>query len=185
RAVGGKVRLDGDGEPLLKLSDQEGKASSAIGFGTHGEPGLTLSDQDGKPRALIAIDTHGEPALTLFDREGKTRAVLGSTELQGVKTGVSEGTAESSFVLFDKEENVIFMPPAPWARYELASVGGTRNRTAPAGPPDPAGSASKDHEVRGQRSSDPSRAAPHRPHEEVARWGVRASATVDEVHVPG
>jgi len=113
RTVRTKISLDADGEPLLKLSDQEGKASSAIGFGTHGEPGLTLSDQDGKPRASIALDTHGEPALTLFDREGKTRAVLGSTELQGVKTGVSEGTAESSFVLFDKEENVIFKAPLP------------------------------------------------------------------------
>jgi hypothetical protein len=107
------IGFESGGEPLLKLSDQEGKGRTTIGLATHGEPALTLADKEEKLRMGIGLDTQGEPLLTLFDREGKERAVLGSTQLQQVKTGASERTAESSLVLFDKEGRVIFRAPFP------------------------------------------------------------------------
>jgi hypothetical protein len=120
---------------LLTMADADGKRRVSLFVQADGTPDLDLLDKEEDARAgLVVVDDRpflvmtdkerrvtvhlgypiaggGGPALSLWDQEAQVRAVLGSIELMNTKTGATERTAESSLVLFDRENKVIFKAP--------------------------------------------------------------------------
>ena len=91
------------------LSDKAGKTRAEVAE-VGGETSLGLSDKSGKTRA--ALDTDGDDTrLELYDKAGKVRAALGNYDLQNTVTGSTEHRAESSLVLFNERQSVLWEIP--------------------------------------------------------------------------
>ncbi len=73
--------------------------------------GFEVVDSQGKVCAALGLKSDGTSALALRDKDGKGRAVLGTTELETIRTGESGKTAESSLVLFDKDGKGLWQAP--------------------------------------------------------------------------
>jgi hypothetical protein len=91
---------------------EEGGRNAGLSYVKGSSPRFYLNDKDNNTRLQLDITDDG-PALTLLDHDGHDRARLGSTEIEGERTGNTERTAESSLLLFDKEGQVIFQAPHP------------------------------------------------------------------------
>jgi hypothetical protein len=98
------------GVSALYISEGKGQAAARLAV-LQGAPALSLYDGNWKERGRLFVDTEGKPGLALRDSQGKDRAVLGVAELETIKTGATQRTAESSLVLFDKEGKVIWEAP--------------------------------------------------------------------------
>jgi hypothetical protein len=99
-----------DNKLEMGLTKRDG-GNLSLAVGDRGAPYLALFDKQHQRIGLAVDEGDGASALTLSDQDGHDRAVLGSTDIEGEKTGNSERTAESSLVLFDKEGRVMFQAP--------------------------------------------------------------------------
>lgn len=99
--------------PHLNLSDTytKAKATLGIGYGWKRMPFLFMRGKDEKLRVSLELEEKGEPSLTFYDNAGHSRAILGSTELEAIRTGTLQKRPASSLVLFDKEGKVIWEAP--------------------------------------------------------------------------
>ncbi len=100
---------------LQVFDEKSGRATLSIH--KPGGPTLTFYDAKGKERFYLSL-LEDKPTLHLYDKKGKLRAALGSTSLKITRPGVGGGKAEteekrpeSSLVLFDKDEKVIWKAP--------------------------------------------------------------------------
>lgn len=107
----GKPRAAFSADPIPMLTLAQGKAEASVEAQPNGSVALSLTDAHGKARAGLSVLSDGSPALTLYDAQKKERAVLGVTELEAVRTGVTERRPESSLVLFDKDGKVLWNAP--------------------------------------------------------------------------
>jgi hypothetical protein len=72
------LELESNGEPALKLYDEEGNLRAGLSLRTDGGPNLLFWDgQTTIPRAGLALLPNGSPSLELADRNGNLRTVLG------------------------------------------------------------------------------------------------------------
>ncbi len=94
--------------PTLALFDKAGVLRTALGMDKD-FPTLILLDEAQKVRVTLATRTNG-PELRLADARG-FQAALGATELVSPKTGTTSKRCAASFVMFDKETNVIWQAP--------------------------------------------------------------------------
>ncbi len=76
-----------------------------------GLPRFGLYDQGERQRVAFALLGDGEPVLRLYDGGEKLRVALGSTTLEKAIRGVKEKTPESSLLLLDGKEQVLFQAP--------------------------------------------------------------------------
>jgi len=107
--------------PALALGDENDKTGITLGFEpdinynrfpiTISKPVIYLWDKNRNIRARFIVSAEGEPALRLYDDNGKIRAVLGSTNLETVRTEVVEKRPASSLVMFNKDGKVIWSAP--------------------------------------------------------------------------
>jgi hypothetical protein len=97
--------LGPDQNPLRYPRTAELKLSS------DGTSQLQFEGGDLQPEADLSIDSEKNPSLNLYDANGQLRAVLGSTDLETIKTGATEKTAPSSLTLFDKDGKVMWRKP--------------------------------------------------------------------------
>ncbi len=67
-------------------------------------PSLELNDEQGHPRSSLVVTKDG-PMFALADEKGNRRAAIGAIDLCESKT------AESSILLFDKDEKVLWQAP--------------------------------------------------------------------------
>jgi hypothetical protein len=70
-----------------------------------------MVDAHGEEQAILGPASDGSPNLSLWDAAGKARAVLGAISVPALKTTEQRKRAESSLVLFDKDERVIWVAP--------------------------------------------------------------------------
>ena len=126
--------LSKGGEPSISLSDKNAQGRLGLFVLKGGGPALSLTDKDGRTRMLLDVDEDGKPLLAfldknkqlrvelgllgddsptlrLNDKHGNNRATLGYAELETTRTGTVTKQSESSFVLFDKNSNVIWKAP--------------------------------------------------------------------------
>ena len=107
-----------NGIPVLSLFDAAGNQTVSL---ANGEDGPTLGLQEGAGRPLSVGELIKQPgvaihvakdqiALMVEDREGFA-AVLGTADLVTPRTGETHRTSAASFVLFDKDKNVIWSAP--------------------------------------------------------------------------
>jgi hypothetical protein len=104
------------GEPYIRVAGKEpslsiydGEAGAQLDFSIFkNKPFLDIR----KDKAHLGLNIiENEPSLELTDNNGNLRAVLGSTDLEKIRTGSTEKTAASSLVLFDKEGHVMWKAP--------------------------------------------------------------------------
>jgi hypothetical protein len=98
----------------LEVRDEKSSWRASLLTGENDAPFLAMWDKEGEMTVHLGYqpaEADAGPSLSLSDQEGHVRATLGSTELVTVKTGATQRTAESSLVLFDRENKVIFKAP--------------------------------------------------------------------------
>ena len=75
-----------------------------------GQPVLEFNDAPEKARATLTVEDRG-PSLEFRDAQEKARLAVGVTQLRTVGTGVLQQFPESSIVLFDQAEQVLWKVP--------------------------------------------------------------------------
>jgi len=107
------LRMVLDKWPSLALSDSAGKIRAVLNLSLFSDesPALTFYDSAGKMRAQLEGLSYPGPRLILLDEDRKKRAVLGTNSLRVIKTGVIENLPESSIVLLDEDERVLWSAP--------------------------------------------------------------------------
>lgn len=92
-----------------------GFITESAGQRTEVMPGLVglqeLRNREHKTRLGLTLSEEGSPSIELYDREGHARAVLGRSAIGRVKTGAIEQRTESSLVLFNRDETVMWSAP--------------------------------------------------------------------------
>ncbi len=83
-----------------------GKNIAALGVNAN-TPSIELTDDSGRTR----LGLYSKPAIELFDAKGTARTVLGVTSLEA--GGTSWVRTESSIVLFDANNNLLWGQPSP------------------------------------------------------------------------
>lgn len=113
---------------LFEVVDAAGKASTVVSpsylslYDAAGNLRMSLSTDAGMPRlwlydatpavrVSLGLTARGSPSLEFRDKSGKSRAVLGSTSLETRRTAEATMRPESSLVLFDQDEKVIWKAP--------------------------------------------------------------------------
>jgi len=102
------------GTPLVKVYDEgpENAFRSNVGLSIAHGPEIYFADDKGTGRLWLGLDEEsGRPSIGLADEQRRARAVLGVAHLSTIRTGEKTETAESSFVLFDKDGSVLWKAP--------------------------------------------------------------------------
>jgi hypothetical protein len=102
------IRGSTAGEPSLTLYGGLGKGSVMLDVSA-GEPTLTLFGSQVKSNATLYVSLDG-PSLEVSDAAG-FKAVVGTAELETIRTGESHRTSAASVVLFNKDGKVIWRTP--------------------------------------------------------------------------
>lgn len=74
--VRAELGLGGSGIPFLCLYDQNGNVRTTLSMGVSGQPGLELWGQDNSIRAQFRLDRSGQPFLGFSDQSDMLRARL-------------------------------------------------------------------------------------------------------------
>ena len=108
----GNVRLDAGNQPFQNIGGWQPflSISSNKGGSVQLEGNTVELTRARVPRIRLSVDDDG-PSIDLLDKNWHTRATLGSTSLTATRTGAVKKTAESSLVLFDKDDKVIWSTP--------------------------------------------------------------------------
>ncbi len=107
------LALSRDGMAYLEMNDDHARPQVALSQGqqfmqqSHSGAELSL----GRGRIRVGFDEDGGAGIGLHDREGRPRAVLGSMGIESPTTGTVEERAESSLVLFDADDRVLWKAP--------------------------------------------------------------------------
>lgn len=89
--------------------DENGNTRAMLAATENG-PALWMYDEAGKTRIALRVGKDG-PSCSICDSDGKERAALGTAHLAVTKTGEHITRAESSLVLFDKDDKVLWQTP--------------------------------------------------------------------------
>jgi hypothetical protein len=97
----------------LSFFTDKGKVVLLLGGGRPGDmnsqPDLVLYGPDGQPQISL-LGAESGPSLSLSDAVG-FKSVLGSAELETVRTGETHQTSAASLAMFDKDGKVIWRAP--------------------------------------------------------------------------
>ena len=100
-----------DGSSSIHFRDRGERDRIRLGTLSDGSPFISLLDESGGNRIQLLSSSDGSPSISLFDESGKPRTAIGCTGTKVIATGETRTRAESSILLFDKNEKVMWEAP--------------------------------------------------------------------------